>query len=72
MADQAVVDFLNKVATDPALRTEAKETYTTKGAEGLVELAAKQGDTFSEKALDEVISPSNLEPGAAGVSIGWS
>jgi hypothetical protein len=71
MADSAVVSFLNRVAEDPALRTEAKRAYTTKGAEGLVQIGAENGFVFSAHALDEVISPSRLDPTAAGVSIGW-
>jgi nitrogen fixation uncharacterized protein len=71
MADSAVVSFLNRVAEDPALRTKAKSAYTTKGAEGLVQLGAENGYIFSARALDEVISPSQLDPTAAGVSIGW-
>ena len=71
MANEAVVEFLNKVASDPSLRSQAKETYTTQGLDGLVALGAQQGDEFSADALEDVISPSNLETGAAGVSIGW-
>jgi hypothetical protein len=71
MAEGAVVSFLNQVAEDPALRTKAKNTYTTKGAEGLVQLAAENGYVFTARALDEVISPSRLDPSAAGTSIGW-
>lgn len=71
MADSAVVSFLNQVAEDPALRAQAKGVYTTKGAEGLVNLGAEKGYVFSAQALDEVISPSRLDPAAAGTSIGW-
>lgn len=71
MADSAVVEFLNKVASDPQLRQEAKKTYTSEGVDGLVRLGEQQGDSFSADSLEEVISPSNLEPGAQGVSIGW-
>jgi hypothetical protein len=71
MADAAVVAFLNKVASEPSLRTMAKETYTTSGLEGLVKLGEEHGEEFSARALEEVISPSHLETGAAGVSIGW-
>lgn len=71
MADSAVVSFLNRVAEDPALRAEAKGAYTTNGAEGLVKLGSEKGHVFSAQALEEVISPSQLDPTAAGTSIGW-
>lgn len=71
MADSAVINFLNRVAEDPALRTKAKGIYTSEGAPGLVRLAAQEGFAFSERALDDVISPSQLDPSAVGTSIGW-
>ncbi|MGH3831254.1 MAG: hypothetical protein ACRDRS_12550 [Pseudonocardiaceae bacterium] len=73
MSDTAVVEFLNKIAGDESLRSTAKRAFRDRGAEGIVELGAKQGKIFTSQELDAVISPKRIKTGMAesAISIGW-
>jgi Nif11 domain len=71
MSREGVVDFLNQVAKDPSLRSNAQSTYQSEGVDGLVQLGSQQGKNFTGEELQSIISPSELQVGAQGVSIGW-
>ena len=71
MSRQNVEDFLNQVAADPSLRSNAQSTYRSDGVDGLVQLGSQQGKDFTGQELESIISPSELQSGAQGTSIGW-
>lgn len=72
MSREAVATFLNDVAQDPALRSEAQDVYRSNGLDGLVRLGADRGNDFSADELESVISPDEIKTGTLGTSIGWS
>lgn len=72
MSRDAVVAFLNDVAQDPSLRSDAQDVYRGDGLDGLVRLGADRGNDFTADELESVISPAEISSGALGTSIGWS
>ena len=71
MAQEAVVEFLDQLRQDSSLRSQAQSTYRSEGLEGLAQLGSQQGKDFTPDELESVISPSEVQSGAQGVSIGW-